>query len=589
MNSAKFSLLSQATIYLSRHRAFAVLGILALVIAAAAMLILGQGIRYIIDAGIRAQNPALLNQALLGMITVAFILSVASYARFYCMMKLGELVAADLRKDLFAHLLTFTPAFYESRKTGEILARLTGDITVIQTMMGGSLSMALRNSITLTGGLVMMAFTSLHLTFYMLLVIPLIVGPILLLSKRVRGLSRKAQDKVAEVAAQAQERLELIKTVQAYNREKAEISSFEQTIRIALDTASARLKMRGALLGVAIFVAFCGIGFVLWQGGHAVLQGTLTPGALTAFLFYAMIVASAIGALSEVAGDIQRASGAAEAVLELLHTQPNITSRGEEGTFLLSAPPAIHMDRITFMYPSRQEAHALHQVAFHVEPGEAVAIVGESGAGKSTLFQLLLRFYDPTEGAVRLNEKDIRELHLSDLRQHFAYVSQEPAIFSASVHENIAYGNAAALEGDIVHAAKQARAHEFIMRLPQGYKTELGERGVRISGGEKQRIALARAFLKKPKILLLDEATNALDADNEALVQAAIRELMEGCTTLVIAHRLSTVLRLPKIIVMRQGRIEAVGSHSVLMQASPYYATLVARQLEQEDKLAAEA
>lgn len=552
-------------------------GFAALCVTSASVLSIGVGIRFLIDQGFSSGNEQTLNQALGLLIGMATLLALATWARFYLVMKVGELVVADIRRALFMKILSLPPGYFEIRQSGAILSRITTDTTLIQTMAGSSFSMALRNLLILIGGIAMIIFTSPKLALYMAIVVPLTVLPIILLGKRVRALARAAQDRVAEAAAHAQEVVGGIRTVQAAQAEPAELTRFTQRLDNTLRAALARLWLRGILTAVVIFLAFGSVGFVLWMGGHMVLTGALSAGALSSFIFYAIMIAGSVGALSEVAGDFQRAAGAADGILELLNAESHITDPAAPVAFLAPFRGEIRFEQVAFSYPTRTKQRAVEEIDLTIRPGEKVALVGASGSGKTTLFQLLMRFYDPTSGRVLLDGIDIRSVALTDLRSRFGMVPQDPVIFSGTAYENIAYGLEGVTEEQVLQAAHMARAG-FILNLPEGFNTQLGERGVRLSGGERQRIAIARAILRNPPILLLDEATNALDAENEKLVQEALETLMQGRTTLMIAHRLATVLSADRIVMMDKGRIEAVGTHQQLVAQGSLYARLAELQ-----------
>jgi ATP-binding cassette subfamily B protein len=560
------------------YRKMVVGGLIALCITSASVLSIGWGIKYLIDEGFRHNSATAVNHALLVLLGLSSILALATFARFYLIMKTGELVVADIRRMIFKHLLSLSPAFFEMQQSGAILARLTNDMTLIQTMIGGSFSMALRNTFILVGGVVMIIITSAKLALYMAIVVPLTVLPIIVIGKRVRILARTAQERVADSAAHAQEVVMGIRTVQSSQQEQQELWKYESRLNHGLDAAIQRLWMRGILTGIVILLAFCAVGFVLWQGGHDVVAGRLSAGALSSFIFYSIMVAGSIGALSEVASDLQRAAGAADGVLDLLNTKPTIYEAENPQALPPRFQGDITFDNVSFTYPTRLEKPALHEINLDIYPGEKIALVGASGAGKTTLFQLLLRFYDPVRGAVLLGGMDIRNLPVKLLRQQFAYVPQDPIIFSGTAAENIRYGAGDVTDAQVMDAARAARAYDFVANLPEGFHTQLGERGVRISGGERQRIAIARALLRNPRILLLDEATNALDAENEKLVQEALETLMQGRTTLMIAHRLATVLSADRIVMMDKGKIEAIGTHRELVAQGSLYARLAELQ-----------
>lgn len=568
------------------RKQFAFAGI-ALLVAAAATLAVPFAFRQMIDVGFGAGNAAgavagggHIDRYFLALFGVACVLAVATAARFYMVSWLGERVTADLRAAVYRHVIVQSPQFFETTRTGEVLSRLTTDTTLIQTLVGTSISLALRNAVLFVGGLVMLFVTSPRLSAIIIVMLLLVVLPIVFFGRRVRRLSRDSQDRVADSSALAGEILNAMPTVQAYTHEQIEATRFGSAVERAFKTAMQRIRARSWLTVVAILLVFGAIVFVLWLGAHAVIGGRMTGGELGQFILYAAIVAGAVGALSEVLGEAQRAAGAAERLLELLALrsaiQPpahprNLPPRSGNGA-------ALALRHVGFHYPSRPQQPSLHDLTLEVAPGETVAIVGPSGAGKTTLFQLLLRFYDPQQGAILLDGVDIRELDLHTLRGAIGVVPQDTVIFSENALENIRYGRADASDEEVIAAAKLAAAHEFIERLPDGYRCFLGERGVRLSGGQRQRIAIARALLKNPPLLLLDEATSALDAESERLVQSALEAAMVGRTTLVIAHRLATVQSADRIIVMEHGRIVETGTHVALVAAGGLYASLAALQ-----------
>jgi len=568
--------------YLRPYRGRIIAVFAALIITSGAVLGLGAGLRHLVDSGISAKDADFLDNALSVMLGVIVVLAAATWARFYLVTMIGENIVADLRRDLYNHLVSLAPGFYETNKTGELISRITTDTTVLQVVIGGSLSMALRNVLILIGGLAMLLITSAELTGYIIIIIPLIMIPIMLLGKRVRALSRTAQDKVAGLASHIEESLTGIKTVQSCNQEVHEKSLFADKVNDALIAALARVKMRAWLTALVIIIAFGSVGIVLWLGGHYVLAEKITAGQLSSFLFYSVLVANAFGSISSVTGELYRAAGAAERLIELLNT-PSLVTDPQSPQPLPSMPnnkkeAQVSFDSVTFHYPARPDHPAIKDISFNVFPGQTVALVGPSGAGKSTILQLLQRFYDPKEGHVCINSQDIRTASLADLRSHFAYVPQEPMIFSESAYSNIAYGDPTASREDVISAAKAARAWDFIQHLPDGLDTFLGEKGVRLSGGERQRIAIARAILKDPQILLLDEATSALDSENERMVQDALESLMANRTTVVIAHRLSTIAGSDAIILFEQGKIQAIDTHKNLLKTSKLYQRLAKGQ-----------
>ncbi len=551
---------------------------IALVISSATVLVLGQGLRYLVDEGLRTSNTGLLDRAVAVLLATVLVLAVSTYFRFYLVSWIGERVVADLRKAVFDRIIAMSPAYFETTKTGEVLSRLTTDTTLLQTVIGSSVSLALRNLLILVGGIAMLAATSLKLTAVVLAIVPVVVVPILTFGRRVRRLSRRSQDSVADVGAYAEEMINAIRTVQAFTHEAADRADFSARVKEAFDVAIARIRVRAYLNGVIIFLAFGAVALVLWIGGYDVVSGRMTGGQLSAFVFYAILVAFAVGTLSEVFGDLQRAAGATERLLELLAIQPDIAAPANPTALPVPPRGTLDFESVTFFYPARPDRPALEDFSLSVKPGETVALVGPSGAGKTTVFQILLRFYDIARGAVRVDGVDIRDADPTELRHRIGLVAQDPVIFGTSALENIRYGRPEASDAEVRAAAKVAAADAFLDQLPEGFDTFLGEKGIRLSGGQRQRIAIARAVLRDPAILLLDEATSALDAELERAVQLALEHLSRGRTTLVIAHRLATVLKADRIVVMDEGRIVAQGSHHALIQAGGLYARLAALQ-----------
>ncbi len=550
----------------------------ALVFAAAAVLAMGQGLRFVVDRGFSAGNAAELDRMLGAMLGVIIVVAMATYTRFYYVSWLGERVTADLRRAVFDHLLRLPPGFFEITRTGEVISRLTTDTTMLETVIGSSASMAIRNLLLMIGGFVMLALTSLKLTLLVLAGVPLVVAPIILFGRRVRKLARASQDRVGDVGAYVDEALHEVRTVQAYGHEEIDRRLFGERVEAAFATAKRRIRQRAMLVATVIMLVFGAVGVILWIGGHDVVAGRLSPGQLSAFVFYAVIVAGAVGTISEVIGDLQRAAGATERLFELLAIEPEIRAPANPVPMPVPARGTVDFDAVTFRYPSRPDAAALADFSLSVEPGEKIALVGPSGAGKTTVFALLLRFYDPQLGAVRIDGVDLKSADPIEARRRLAVVPQDPVIFAASVLDNVRYGRPSASDADVRAACDAAYATEFIDRLPERFDSFLGERGVRLSGGQRQRLAIARAILADRPVLLLDEATSALDAESERVVQLALERLMAGRTVLMIAHRLATVRHADRIAVMEQGRIIAVGRHDDLTRTNALYARLAALQ-----------
>ena len=554
---------------------------LALLMASGSVLLLGNGLRLIIDRGFLDADAQALAQTLALMLVVVAVLAFASALRYYQVTWIGERLAADLRQRVFDHLLTLEPSFFESasdgRAAGEIASRLTADTSVLQSLFGSSVSLALRNLVMLVGAVVLMLVTQPWLSAMVLIGIPATLLPIVWYGRRVRRLSRTSQDRVAELGRYAEEALSGIKTLQAFTHEAVDKSHYGQRVEQAFGSAVERTQQRAWLTGIAMLVVFTAVGLMLWQGGQAVLNGTMSAGELSAFIFYAVLAAGAIATLAEVAGDVQRAAGAAERLLELIDTQPAIQSPVNPQALPNPLRGEITLENVTFTYPGR-ETPALNGFDLHIKPGERVAVVGPSGAGKSTLLALLLRFYDPSQGRITLDDRDVRTLDLAALRNAMGLVAQEPVLFSGSVAENLRYGDAEADIERLRTAAQDASALDFIDALPQGFDTPLGPGGVQLSGGQRQRLAIARALLKNPAVLLLDEATSALDAESERLVQQALDRLMVGRTSIVIAHRLATVIAADRLLVLDGGKLVAAGTHAELLTTSALYRHLAALQ-----------
>jgi ATP-binding cassette subfamily B protein len=564
--------------YLRPYRGRIAVALAALVVAAACFLVIGQGLKRVVDAGFTQGDPAALDQGLFLLLAVVVVMAASVWARFYMVSWLGERVVADLRRDVFAHLLSLSPAFFEQARTGEVISRLTADSALLEQVVGTSVSMAVRNALLGVGSLIMLALTSLKLTVLVLLMVPVVIAPIALFGRRVRKLSRASQDRIADLGSYVDEALHEIRTVQAYGHEAADRRLFGERVEAAFATARSRIRQRATLVALVILLVFGGVGLILWIGGHDVLAGRLTAGELSAFVFYAAMVAAAAGAISEVIGDLQRGAGAAERLGEILRTEPEVTAPAQP--VALPDPPRgrIEFAAVTFYYPARPNRPALDELSLVVEPGEKLAVVGPSGAGKSTLFQLLLRFYDPNQGTIRLDDVDIRLAAPAAVRSRIALVPQEPAIFATSVRENVRYARPEASDEAVRRACDAAFATEFVRGLSGGFDAFLGERGVRLSGGQRQRLAIARAILSDRPVLLLDEATSALDSESERIVQAALERLMRGRTTLIIAHRLATVKSVDRIAVIDQGRLVGAGRHEELLLSEPLYARLAALQ-----------
>jgi ATP-binding cassette subfamily B protein len=564
--------------FLSPYRARIAAAVLALLVAAVSVLALGQGLRHVVDNGFGSGDPRLLNQALAAMIGLALVLSVATFFRFYLMMTTGERVITDVRRAAFDHILALEPAFFEATRTGEVISRLTNDTTLLQQVIGYGLSMFVRNALMMLGAAVMLFVTSWKLAALVLLGVPATLAPILLLGRRVRRASRASQDRVADVSAYIDEAVHEIRTVQAYAHEDADRAAFGRHAEAAYRSGVARIGQKALLIALVMLIAFCAIGVILWIGGHDVLAGRLSAGELSAFVFYAAVVATGAGTVSEVWGELQRAAGATERIVELLETRPGIMAPQQAKSPAPQAHPEIRFEGVDFAYPARPGSRALHGFTLAVRPGERVALVGPSGAGKSTVFALLLRFYDPQQGAIRIGGVDLRDADPRELRRLVAVVPQDPVIFAASVLDNVRYGRPDASREEALAACEMAFAMEFVERLPQGLDTPLGERGVTLSGGQRQRLSIARALLADRPILLLDEATSSLDAAAERLVQQALETLERGRTTLAIAHRLATVQHADRIIVMDRGAIVAQGTHAELMRQGGLYASLARLQ-----------
>lgn len=565
--------------FVSPYRWHAVGALLALIVTAGITLSMGQGIKLMVDKGFMTQSPHLLNQSIGFFLLLVLGLSVGTFVRFYLVSWIGERVVADIRRQVFNHLIDLHPGFYENNRSSEIQSRLTTDTTLLQSVIGSSLSLFLRNSLMVIGGVVLLFVTNPKLTSIVVVALPLVLAPILIFGRRVRNLSRQSQDRIADVGSYVAEALGQIKTVQAYNHQQQDQQRFAATVESAFATARKRIVQRAWLITLVILLVLGAVGVMLWVGGMDVIAGRITGGELAAFVFYSLVVGSAFGTLSEVIGELQQAAGAAQRIDELLQSKSLIEPPASDVQVLPERVQGnLQLEDLYFAYPSRPDNHAIEGLSLTIKAGETLALVGPSGAGKSTLFDLLLRFYDPQRGQILLEGLPIARLDPQDLRRCFAWVSQTPALFFGTIEDNIRYGNAHASADQVEAAACIAHAHDFILQMPDGYQTHLGDGGQGLSGGQRQRLAIARALLVDAPILLLDEATSALDAQSEHLIQQALPSLMKGRTTLVIAHRLATVQNADRIAVMDQGKLVAIGTHTQLIASNALYARLAALQ-----------
>ncbi|MCL1106815.1 ABC transporter transmembrane domain-containing protein [Shewanella algicola] len=565
--------------FLSPYKIKVVAAIVFLFIGSLAWLSLGQGVKLMVDEGFIADNASRLNEIIWLIIGITAISGTAVFCRFYLMTWLGERVSADIRLQVYQHLLSLSPGFFATQRTGEVISRFTADSTLIQSVVGSSLSMALRSVVTVAGGIVMMGFTSVKLTLLVLLAVPLVLGPVSFFGSKVRVLSRKSQDRVGDLGAYIDETLHEIHTVQAYTHEAKDRQLFTDRVEAVMHVAKGRIKYRALLISTVMFLSIAAIAFVTWVGAQDVMSGNITGGELSAFMFYAVMVAGAVATISEVFSEIQRASGAAERLLELVNTPIDIPQQALPQQLPTPVMGQLDFNQVVFAYPSDINQEVIKQLSMRIQPGERVALVGPSGAGKSTLFELMMRFYQPKSGQILLDGIDISTLSLAALRQQYALVPQESVIFAMNVFENVRYGRLDATDDEVIQACIAAKADEFITEFNEGYLTYLGERGVRLSGGQKQRIAIARAILANRPLLLLDEATSALDAVSEVKVKQALDTLMASRTTVIIAHRLATVINVDRIFVMDKGQLVASGTHSELMHSNTLYREFANLQL----------
>ena len=555
--------------FIKPYKKVALIAGIALILSSTAFLLLGQGIKLFIDEGLYTLN----SKAMLTIFFVLLIMVVSTFVRFYFVSWIGERVSNDVRLAVFKHLLTLHPHYFELNRSGEINARLTTDTTLLQSIFGFSISMALSSALLFLGGLTMMLITNLKLALIVLISVPIILLPMIIYGRRLRSLSRQSQDRVADIGTYAGEIVQNIKVVQSFTREPEESKAFSIEVEKAFSAAKQRIMQSSLLIAAAMILVFTGLGAMIWTGGRDVTSGIITAGELAAFVFYAIMVARSVAVISEIYGQLQRAAGATERLIELLTEESQIIAPANPKK-LSKGPLSLSFQNVSFSYPSRAEQYAIEDISFDINAGETVAIVGLSGAGKTTIFELFQRFYDPTNGSIKIDDINIVDLDPNDLRSSIGHVPQQPTLFSADVTHNIGYGKPLATENEINNAATKAYAIEFIDQLPDGFKSYLGEQGVRLSGGQRQRIAIARAMLKDPSILLLDEATSALDASSEQKVQAALKDLMQGRTTLIIAHRLATIMHADRILLIDQGKLIAQGDHKSLLDSSELYKQL---------------
>ncbi|UOE79711.1 ABC transporter ATP-binding protein/permease [Vibrio splendidus] len=574
------SILFELSKFIQPYKGRVIAALIALIFTASLTLSVGHGIRLLIDQGFSQQSLSDLGSAIQFIMVVVVLISIGTFFRFYLVSSVGERVSADIRLSVFNHVVTLHPSYFETNGSGDIMSRITTDTTLLQSIIGSSFSMAMRSALMCIGAIIMLFATNIKLTLIVLASVPFILIPILVYGRRVRALSRQSQDSMSDVGSYAGEAIEHIKTVQSYSREAQEKASFAIEVEKAYEIGRQRVKQRAILISGVIVIVFSAIAGMLWVGGSDVINGTMSAGDLAAFVFYAIMVASSLGTISEVMGELQRAAGATERLIEILQVESHIVAPVENPTSLDNVTPEVAFDDVTFCYPSRPDQPATSSLTLTAHEGKVLALVGPSGAGKTTLFELLQRFYDPQVGKVTLGGVELNQFDPNELRKQMALVPQQPALFSNDVFHNIRYGNPQATDEQVIEAAKKAHAHEFIQNLPEGYHSFLGERGVRLSGGQRQRIAIARAILKDPNILLLDEATSALDSESEHHVQQALEELMRGRTTIIIAHRLSTIKHADQIAVLDKGQLVDIGDHQSLINSCELYQRLVELQFK---------
>ncbi len=579
-NTKRLSILLELIRFIRPYKSTVIAAFAALIFTAAVTLSIGQGVQALIDEGFSQQSQEQLQHAVFFILGITVLIACGTYFRFYLVSWLGERVSADIRLAVFDHVITLHPSYFETNGSGDIMSRITTDTTLLQSIIGSSFSMAMRSALMFIGALIMLFATDVKLTLIVMTSVPFILIPLLVYGRRVRALSRKSQDSIADVGSYAGEAIEHIKTVQSYTHEQEEKRAFAHEVEKTFLIGKNRIRQRATLIAGVIVIVFSAITGMLWVGGSDVIAGRMTGGDLGAFVFYAILVASSLATLSEVFGQLQQAAGATERLVEILQEESLILAPVKDATSVNDLTSEVQFNDVTFHYPSRPDQPSAESLSLKAEQGKVLALVGPSGAGKTTLFELMQRFYDPQSGSITLGGIDIRQLNPDDLRKQMALVPQQPALFSHDVFHNIRYGNPTASDEEVIEAAKKAHAHEFIVKLPEGYKSFLGERGVRLSGGQRQRIAIARAILKDPNILLLDEATSALDSESEHHVQQALQELMKGRTTLIIAHRLSTIQHADKIAVLNNGKLEDAGTHESLMASSELYQRLVELQFK---------